>query len=154
METGDLVTLGLVGGGAYLAWRFWQNYKTAGVPGTPVADATSSMNASAAKSTVFGPNVLLNKLFPSVLPPRLPPVVPPETSPDVFAAVQRVAGAKIRTQVFQAAASVTPTSPSPNAFLVVPGIGLPAPLPTQPSGSEVLPGLPGGIVFNRNLLNP
>jgi hypothetical protein len=136
LDSRDLIVLGLVGLGGYVAYRWWI--------GRPVTDAAttapqtidglsaSSMTATAARTTVFGQSFTQKLLSPFANAPRTRSLSP--TAPaGVVAAEQQAAFQPVRAQVSAAVLAPMPVAPSPNNVRYS-STGLINPAGTQPDG--------------------
>lgn len=146
MDSRDIVVLGLLGVGGYLAWRWWTNRPIADAadtaPATVAGAAASSMTASAARTTVFGGGTLVKRLLGTPVPimpssPRLSPTAPAA----VLAGKMNANYAPVQREVGAAVLAPLPVAPSPNN-LRWSATGLLAPVGTMPRGDQPQPGDP------------
>jgi len=145
MDSRDIIILGLVGVGGYLAYRWWTNrpivdaQQTA--PGTAVGNAASSMTDSAARTTVFGGAVVQKLLQPIVSSAALNKKPLPTASAASVANAQLRAFKPVQTQVVSAVLAPAPVAPSPNNFRYT-SVGILGVNATQPKGDQPQPGDP------------
>ncbi len=146
MDSRDLIVLGLVGVGGWLAYRWWKAQPIANAqntaPDEPAGAAASSMTGSAARTTVFG-GMLARKLLDPIgfgtVRPKLPA---PTGSAVAVVADQAPAYFKVQRQVSSAVLGPMPVAPSPNNFRFT-STGVMAPISgTAPSGDQPSPGDP------------
>lgn len=159
MDSRDLIVLGLVGVGGWLAYRWWKNKPTANQAQQPksqvAANAASSMTEAAARASVFGGATMVNRILPpsavtwqgmpiarSTLGTATPP--PNTTHPDP----DMVPDPIVRTMVMQAVLGPLPVAPSPNNNRFSDPNGAPAVGATAPVGSPPQPGDPAATFTN------
>lgn len=146
MDSRDIIVLGLVAGGGYLAWRWWKNrpivdaQQTAA--GAAAGNAASSMTESAARTTVFGGGILDRRLLAPPAPRSAQPKLPaPTASAAGVAKLQASAFKPVEAIVSAAVLGPTAAAPSPNNFRFS-AVGLIGTTGTQNAGDLPPPGNP------------
>jgi hypothetical protein len=150
MDSRDLIVLGLVGVGGWLAWRWYTNRPVANAQSAPLMGSgsvaglnTSSMTTSGASSTVYGGGFLNRRLLaPPVSPGAAPKLPAPTASAGAVARLQLSAFKPVEAIVSSAALSPTPTAPSPNNDRFT-ATGLVGSAGTMPAGELDPLGAPG-----------
>ncbi len=146
MDSRDLIVLGLVGVGGWLAWRWYKRQPVANAQQTaPTSVAglvSSSMWGDNARSTLFGGNVYTKRVFAPV-PLRVPMLKLPAPTAPPSAVLARTALTfpQSLSRALSASFAPEPTTPANSArhFTSTGIIGLQG---TQPSGDQPQPGDP------------
>lgn len=159
METGDVLLLGAVGVGGFLAWRWYKGLPVANAqknaPRSVAGIQASSMTATAARTTLWGGPILSKRIFAPRLPvaPVSPKLPAPTAAPSAVLVPQaqkfEAAAAKVLAAVF----APIPTAPSSvdQRFVTTGVLQSPG---TSPAGEGKIPGDPSNftVLQTRGIL--
>ncbi len=159
MDSRDLIVLGLVGVGGWLAWRWYKRQPVTNAQQTaPDMQAglnASSMTADAARTTVFGGGSLARRLLDPIVSFTTAPVGVAAPTAPIGVALKFGAPTydRMQTRVLSAVLAPQVGAPSPSGTHYI-STGIAAPLPTQPSGDQPSPGDPSplmGVFLQRGI---
>jgi hypothetical protein len=157
MDSRDLIVLGLVGGGAWLAWRWWKRRPVSDAqhtsPDSAAGAAAASMTPDAARTTVFSAAVIGQKLLPmssTSLSGRSSSLPAPTAPASATITREAAAYAPVQARVLNAVLAPAAFSPSSTGPRWV-ATGVLEPAGSAPTGDQPSPGDPSPYLQTRGL---